>query len=94
VKQFLIVATAVAMATTAWAQAEMTAGEVTKLDKPGARISLKHSGIKSLDMPPMTMNFRAADARLLDGVNVGDRVRFAADKVNGQFTVTVLIKAP
>jgi Cu/Ag efflux protein CusF len=45
-------------------------------------------------MPPMTMNFRAADARLLDGVNVGDRVRFAADKVNGQFTVTVLIKAP
>ena len=41
----------------------------------------------------MTMVFRVADARLLDGVAVGDRVRFAADKVSGSYTVTALVKA-
>lgn len=81
------------LAAAAWAQPAMTAGEVTKLDKPGGRVTLKHGEIKNLDMPPMTMNFRVADPKLLDGVNVGDRVRFVAEKVNGQFTVTVLTKA-
>lgn len=81
------------LATAAWAQPAMTAGEITKLDKAGGRVTLKHGEIKNLDMPPMTMNFRVANPKLLDGVNVGDRVQFVAEKVNGQFTVTVLNKA-
>jgi len=71
----------------------MTAGEITKLDKAGGRVTLKHGEIKNLDMPPMTMVFRVADPKLLESVNVGDRVSFVAEKVNGQFTVTVLNKA-
>jgi len=71
----------------------MTAGEVTKLDKAGGRVTLKHGEIKNLDMPPMTMVFRVADPKLLDSVNVGDRVQFIAEKLNGQFTVTALNKA-
>jgi len=69
-------------------------GEVTKIDKPAARITIKHGGIRTLDMPPMAMAFRVADPRLLDGVAVGDKVRFAADRVNGTYTVTTLTKAP
>jgi Cu(I)/Ag(I) efflux system periplasmic protein CusF len=79
---------------TAHAQAPTTAGEVTKLDKAGGRITLKHGEIKHLDMPPMTMAFRVRDAKLLDGVNVGDKVRFAVERIDGQFTVVSLAKAP
>ena len=81
------------LATAAWAQPSMTAGEITKLDKAGGRVTLKHGEIKNLDMPPMTMVFRVADPKLLDSVNVGDRVQFIAEKLNGQFTVTALNKA-
>ncbi len=75
-------------------QPVMANGEVTKVDKAGARLTLKHGEIKSMDMPPMTMSYRVADARLLEGLAAGDRVRFAAERVNGQFTVTALTKAP
>ena len=75
------------------AAADMADGEVRKIDKAALKLTLKHGEIKNLDMPPMTMVFRVADARLLDGVAVGDRVRFAADKVGGSYTVTALVKA-
>jgi len=76
------------------AQTPTAAGEVTKLDKPGKRITLKHGEIKNLDMPPMSMSFRVRDAQLLEGLAVGDRVRFVADRIDGQYTVTALTKAP
>jgi Cu(I)/Ag(I) efflux system protein CusF len=93
VKHLVSLLAAGLLATAAWAQPAMTTGEITKLDKAGGRVTLKHGEIKNLDMPPMTMNFRVANPKLLDSVNVGDRVRFVAEKVNGQFTVTVLNKA-
>lgn len=76
------------------AQGASTPGEVTKVDKAGGRITLKHSEIKSLDMPAMTMAYRVRDAKLLDSVVVGDRVRFVAERVDGQYTVTSISKAP
>jgi Cu/Ag efflux protein CusF len=76
------------------AQTPTTQGEVTKLDKAQGKVTLKHGEIKNLDMPAMTMVFQARDPKMLDGLNVGDRVRFAAEKVDGRFTVTVLSKAP
>jgi len=39
-------------------------------------------------MPPMTMVFVAEDPAMLDRVKVGDRVRFAADKVGDVYRVT------
>jgi Cu/Ag efflux protein CusF len=77
-----------------WAQTPGAAGEVTKIDRAQARITLRHGEISNLDMPPMTMVFRVADSRLLDGVAVGDRVHFAAAKINGAYTVTALVKTP
>ena len=83
-----------ARAGAALAQAPDVSGEVTKLDKAGGRIELKHGEIKALDMPPMRMVWRVREARLLDGLAVGDKVRFTAAKIDGQFTVTAISKAP
>ncbi len=82
------------LASAVQAQIPTTAGEVTKLDKAGNRITLKHGEIKNLDMPPMTMTFRVREPKLLDGVGVGDRVRFVVERVDGQYTVMSLSKAP
>lgn len=68
------------------------AGEVTKIDKAGNRIEIRHGGIRHLDMPPMKMTFRAREPQWLDGVAVGDRIRFTAEKIDGNFTVTSIAK--
>jgi Cu/Ag efflux protein CusF len=70
------------------------AAEVMKVDKAAGRITLKHGEIKSLDMPAITMAWRVSEARLLDDIAVGDRVRFVPERINGQYTITTLIKAP
>ena len=69
-------------------------GEVRKVDKDAAKVTIKHGAIKNLDMPPMSMVFRVREAKMLDGVAVGNRVRFVAEKVNGQYLLTTLTKAP
>lgn len=76
------------------AQTPTVAGEVVKMDKPAARITLKHDGIRNLDMPAMTMSFHVRNARQLDEVMVGDRVRFTAERADGQYTVTMILKVP
>lgn len=65
-------------------------GEVRKIDKAQGKVTLKHGPIQNLDMPPMTMVYRVADGKLLDGLKEGDKVRFTAEKINGVFTVTAI----
>jgi len=65
-------------------------GEVRKVDKEQAKITLKHGRIENLDMPPMNMVFKVASPKLLDGLKAGDKVRFAADNINGALTVTAI----
>ncbi len=77
----------------AFAQSNEALGEVRKVDAPAAKITLKHGEIKNLDMPPMTMTYRVKDKALLDGVQVGDKVRFTAEKIDGQYVVTMLVRA-
>ncbi len=67
--------------------ASMTEGEVRKVDKDAGKLTLRHGPIPNLDMPQMTMVFRVKDPAMLDRVKAGDKVRFAADRVGGQFTV-------
>ncbi len=76
------------------AQGTMAAGEVVKLDKAGGRITIKHDGVPNLDMPPMIMVFHVRDSHMLDDLAVGDRVRFAAARIGGRYTITALSKAP
>jgi Cu(I)/Ag(I) efflux system protein CusF len=57
-------------------------------------ITLKHGPIKKLEMEdPMTMVFRVQDPAMLKQVKVGDKVKFDADRVNGQFTITKIEKS-
>ncbi len=91
---FTAAAVLATLGTWAGAQAPTASGEITKLDTAGARITLKHGEIKNLDMPPMTMVFRVADPRLLEGLAVGQRIGFTAERINGQYTVTSVTKAP
>jgi Cu(I)/Ag(I) efflux system protein CusF len=72
--------------------APLVAGKVVKLDESAGKVTLDHQKIPNLDMPPMTMVFHAADPALLKTVKAGDRVKFSADKVNGQLTVTHIEK--
>jgi Cu/Ag efflux protein CusF len=74
------------------AAAQSAEAEVRKIDKAQGKVTLKHGEIKNLDMPPMTMVFRVKDAKMLDSLSVGDKVRFDAEKVEGQYTVTVIVK--
>src|SRR5262245_5129151 len=80
-------------ATVTVAQAPMVDGQVTKIDEAAGKITLKHGPIKKLDMNEgMTMVFRVQDRAMLKQVKVGDKVRFDADRINGQFTVTKIEK--
>jgi len=65
----------------------MAEAEVRKVDKDAAKITLRHGEIKNLDMPAMTMVFQVKDKAMLDQVKTGDKVRFAADKIAGAFTI-------
>src|SRR6267142_7243554 len=79
----------------AFAQDATVSGEVKKIDTAAGKITLRHGPIKKLDMDEdgMTMVFRVQDPAMLKSVKVGDKVKFAADRVNGQITVTSLQKA-
>jgi len=65
-------------------------GEVRKVDRAQGKVTLRHGPLQNLDMPAMTMVFKVADPKLLDGLKEGDKVRFTAEKVNGALSVTAL----
>jgi Cu(I)/Ag(I) efflux system protein CusF len=77
-------------AVVAQATAEMTEGEVRKVDKEAKKITLKHGELKNLGMPGMTMVFQVKDPAMLEQVKVGDKVRFTAEKAEGGFAVTAI----
>ena len=75
------------------AQSAMIDGQVTKIDESAGKITLKHGPIKKLDMDEgMTMVFRVQDLAMLKQVKVGDKVKFDAERVRGQITVTRIQK--
>lgn len=72
--------------------AEMTDGQIRKIDKDNQTLTIKHGALKNLDMPGMTMVFKVSNPAMLDQVKAGDTVKFTADKVNGALTVMSLEK--
>ena len=79
---------ALAAATPVLAADDLSDAEVRKVDKEGAKLTLKHGDIKNLDMPPMTMVFGVMDKTLLDKVKTGDKVKFKAVRESGRYFVT------
>jgi Cu/Ag efflux protein CusF len=80
--------TSTATPAVAWTQ-----GEVRKVDRAAGTITLRHGRIENLDMPGMTMVFRATDPQLLNGLKEGDKVRFVASLASGAFTVSTIERA-
>jgi len=74
----------------AFAAPVMVDGEIRKIDAEAAKLTIKHAELPNLDMMPMTMVFRVQDKAMLSKVAVGDKVRFAAEKMGGMLTVTAL----
>jgi Cu/Ag efflux protein CusF len=87
-----ITAAALALASLA-AHAQAYEGEVRKIEKAQGKITLRHGELKGLEMPPMTMVFRVSNPAQLDSLAVGDKVKFDAAKVGGNYTVTAISKA-
>ena len=84
----LVVTLGLALAVGAWAQA-LTDGLVTKVDASAGKITIKHGPMKKFNMDDgMTMVYRAQDPAMLKAVKAGDKIKFEAENVNGQFIVT------
>lgn len=72
--------------------AALTEGEVRKIDKAAGKVTIKHGPMPKFDMPAMTMVYRAKDKAMLDQLKPGDKIKFDADGVGGEFTVLRLEK--
>jgi Cu/Ag efflux protein CusF len=73
-------------------QLPLVSGTVEKVDAGAGKVTIDHGPIPNLDMDAMTMVFRAQDPAVLKGVKTGDRIRFQADRVNGQISVVRIQK--
>ena len=68
--------------------AVMADGVIRKIDKDTKKVTIKHGEIANLQMPGMTMVFQVRNAALLDKIQVGDKVKFHAEKQDGAIVVT------
>jgi Cu/Ag efflux protein CusF len=71
----------------------MVSGTVEKVDQAAGKITIDHGPIPNLNMDSMTMVFRAQDPAMLKTLKPHDKVRFTADRVNGQITITKIQRA-
>ncbi|MFA6264232.1 MAG: copper-binding protein [Pseudolabrys sp.] len=89
----LFIVTIGATTSVAFAQV-LTDGEVKKIDASAGKMTIKHGPMKKFDMDDgMTMVYRVKDPAMLTAVKPGDKIKFDAEQVNGQFTVTKIEKA-
>jgi Cu(I)/Ag(I) efflux system protein CusF len=85
-----IAAAGVAAAALAAQAGSMADGEVRRVDKAQGKVTLRHGPLPSLEMPAMTMVFKVADPKMLDNLQPGDKVKFAASDKDGALTVTAI----
>lgn len=83
-----------AQGASAQAPSDLIAGQVMKVDQSAGKITIKHGPIRKLGMDHgMTMVFKAQDPAMLYSVKVGNKIKFDAEQVNGQYTVTKIEKS-
>lgn len=75
------------------ANTPLVKGTVQKVDEAAGKVTLDHERIPNIDMDAMTMAYKVQDPALLKGLTAGEKVRFSADRVNGQLAVTRIQKA-
>jgi Cu(I)/Ag(I) efflux system protein CusF len=65
-------------------------GTVRKVDAAQGKVTLQHEPIERLGWPAMTMAFRVRDAKLLDGLEPGRKVRFAFVQQGPAYVITAI----
>lgn len=73
----------------AQADVEYTSGKIKKVDAKAGKVTIIHGPLVNLDMPAMTMVFRADEA-MIASLSEGQNIEFVADRVKGKLTVTQL----
>lgn len=86
-------AIALALASAASANTHLVKGKVTKVDAAAQKLTIRHEPMKKFEMEEgHTMVFRVKDPAMLKQVKAGDDIRFDAEKVDGAFIVTEIVK--
>lgn len=67
-------------------------GVVKGLDAKQSMITLDHEAIKELNWPPMNMDFKVANAKLLKGLKVGQKVTFELKSEGGMNALVTAIQ--
>ncbi len=91
-KSFLLAVSAILLSLAFSAQAQegplpLTDGVIKKIEPAANRITIAHGQIANLEMPPMTMMFKARTPALLKPWKAGDKIRFRAAEIKGVLTV-------
>lgn len=73
------------------AQEASASGEVRRVDAAAGKITIKHGAISDLQLPAMTLVYQI-DPALLKDIQPGDKVRFTAKRVAGQYVVIKISK--
>ena len=67
-------------------------GKVVSVDRAKSKIKMAHEPIKSLGWSAMMMDFKVANAALLDGLKEGDAVQFELGKIKPDDLAWVIVK--
>lgn len=81
----------VAVVSPAIAQQGTATGEVRRIDAAAGKITLKHGSIDALELPGMTLVY-LIDPALLGDIKPGDKVKFTAERRNGEYVVIKISK--
>lgn len=74
------------------ANSGMSHGQIKKVDMAAGKLTIKHGPLENLGMDGMTMAFKVKDPAMLSQVEVGDKIDFVAEEVDGALTVVKLQK--
>jgi len=75
----------------AQAQEAQASGEVRRVNIDEGKITIKHGAIPGLELPAMSLVYRA-DSSLLRGIQPGDKITFSAKREGTQYVVTKISK--
>lgn len=65
-------------------------GTVKSLDPKAGTVTIQHGPIAALNWPAMTMTFKASNPALLQGVSVGESVKFQLMQMGGAITLMAI----
>jgi Cu(I)/Ag(I) efflux system membrane fusion protein len=84
-----------ASASTAATVGHQAEGTVDSIDLKAGTMNLNHGPVASLKWPAMTMEFKAANAALLNGLKPGQAVSFEfVERKPGEYVVTLITSVP